>query len=155
MKTTRLLFAFTLFSGVGLAVAQNGPADLPPPPGMNDPGAAATPAATAANAPNVAPVNDGPLQPLDKPDTRLVRDKASRDASANSQRIAASQVTKRKQGDDTVEEYRQNGHIWMVKITPQNGPAQTFMDPDGGGSLMRDPNQGPVSPVYYTLYSWK
>ena len=26
---------------------------------------------------------------------------------------------------------------------------------DGSGRLMRDPREGPVSPVYYTLYEWK
>jgi hypothetical protein len=29
------------------------------------------------------------------------------------------------------------------------------MDTDGSGRLARDPNEGPVSPVYYTLYEWK
>ena len=55
----------------------------------------------------------------------------------------------------TVEEYRENGHIWMIKIVQPNGPTQTFMDNDGSGRLMRDPREGPVSPVYYTLYEWK
>ena len=65
------------------------------------------------------------------------------------------QVTIIKRGTDTVEEYRQNGHIWMIRIVPINGPIQTFVTNDGSGRLVRDPNEGPVSPVYYTLYQWK
>ena len=134
------------------------PAEVPPPPGMNDPGVATpTPVAQDANAQS-APVqtqDQDPLAPLPKPDNRLVRDKASRDAAANRERIAASNVTKRQQGSDTVEEYRQNGRIWMIRIVPINGPIQTFVTNDGSGRLVRDPNEGPVSPVYYTLYQWK
>ncbi len=132
-------------------------ANVPPPPGLNDPGVStpqAAPPAGAAAAP-AASADDDPLAPPPKPDARLVRDKASRDASANAQRIAGSQVTTRKQGTDTVEEYRDRGHVWMIKIVPQNGPTQTFMDNDGSGRLARDPNAGPISPVYYTLYEWK
>ena len=92
---------------------------------------------------------------MPKPDARLVRDRASRDASATAQRVSASQITTRKQGSDTVEEYRERGHVWMIRIVPQNGPTQTFMDSDGSGRLVRDPREGPISPVYYTLYEWK
>ena len=135
-------------------------ADAPPPPGINDPGvsAATAPAgqpqgaATPAAATTTDSVAD-PLAPLPKPDTRPVRDKAARDASATSERIAASDVTTRKQGDDTVEEYRQNGHVWMIRIVQPNGPTQTFMD-GGNGRLSNDPQQGPVAPVYFSLYEW-
>jgi hypothetical protein len=128
-------------------------ADLPPPPGMNDPRGSTPATATAPAA--AAAVDQDPLAPLPKPDARLVRDKASRDTATNAERVAASDVTRRQQGDDTVEEYRQNGHVWMIKILPQNGPTQTFLDPDGSGRLARNPNEGPVSPVYYSLYEWK
>lgn len=131
-------------------------ADVPPPPGMNDPGVAApTPVAQEAAQPAPAQQAQDPLAPLPKPDNRLVRDKASRDAAANRDRIATSDVTKRQQGSDTVEEYRQNGRIWMIRIVPINGPIQTFVTNDGSGRLVRDPNEGPVSPVYYSLYQWK
>ena len=86
------------------------------------------------------------------PDARLLRDKASRDVSTNEQRIAGSNVTTRKQGSDTVEEYRDHGHGWMIRIVPQNGPTQTFTDSDGSGRLALNPNEGPTPPVPYTLY---
>jgi hypothetical protein len=134
-------------------------AEAPPPPGMDDPGvktdAATVPAAQGDAGAVDAQATQDPLAPLPKPDARLVRDKASRDAAATSQRIAGSDVTRRQQGNDTVEEYRENGRVWMVRIVRPDGPTQTFFANDGSGRLVRDPDEGPVSPVYYTLYEWK
>lgn len=133
--------------------------DAPPPPGMDDPGvktdAASIPAGQAE--PRAADGRDAqdPLAPLAKPDSRLVRDKASRDAAALNQRMAASSVMRRQEGTDTVEEYREKGQVWMVRIVRTDGPTQTFFSNDGSGRLVRDPDEGPVSPVYYTLYEWK
>lgn len=157
--TVAVLTAATAFATLlaPAAARQPAPAELPPPPGLNDPGVtsqAAPPATESATTPAAAN-NDDPLAPLPKPDARLARDKASRDASATAQRVAASDVTTRKQGTDTVEEYRQKGRVWMIRIVPQNGPTQTFMANDASGRLLRDPTEGPVSPVYYTLYEWK
>ncbi|HET6545631.1 MAG TPA: DUF2782 domain-containing protein [Rhodanobacteraceae bacterium] len=130
----------------------------PPPPGMNDPGVST--GAKPAAPPEARPADTGrppdALAPLPKPDTRPVRDRASRAPTGadTSQRAAASDVTIRKQGGDTVEEYRQAGHVWMIRIVPAHGPVQTFMDTTGNGRLTRDPREGPISPVYYTLYEW-
>jgi len=152
-----LLVTLSLFlaASAALAADQKPPkSNAPPPPGINDPGVSATtPAQQNQDAATTA--DQDPLAPLPKPDSRLVRDRASRDADANTARMASSEVTRRKQGDDTVEEYRDKGHVWMIKISQPNGPTQTFMDRDGSGRLLSDPNQGPVSPVYYTLYEWK
>jgi Protein of unknown function (DUF2782) len=147
-----------LAASAALAADQKPPkSNAPPPPGINDPGVTtpATPQDPAAAANAAQAADQDPLAPLPKPDSRLVRDRASRDADANTARMAASEVTRRKQGDDTVEEYRDKGHVWMIKIAQPNGPTQTFTDRDGSGRLLNDPNQGPVSPVYYTLYEWK
>jgi len=145
-----------LAGSVALAADQKPPkSNAPPPPGINDPGVT-TPAATQDPAATPTQTADqDPLAPLPKPDSRLVRDRASRDADANTARMASSEVTRRQQGDDTVEEYRDKGHVWMIKIAQPNGPTQTFVDRDGSGRLLSDPNQGPVKPVYYTLYEWK
>ena len=162
--TVRLLFAVLAttagmaFVGSNATAADPKPAkaDVPRPPGMNDPGVSTTAPPPGDNvAPAPAQAEEDPLAPLPKPDARLVRDKAARDASATAQRVAASQVTTRTQGEDTVEEYRDHGHVWMIRIVPRSGPTQTFLDNDGSGRLSRDPREGPVSPVYYTLYEWK
>ena len=159
MKTiTSLLFLAALLAASSVQATGKQPvlADIPP-PGLHDPGVMSQPAVNA-QADEAAPASSAevdPLSPLPKPDSRLVRDKASRDASANAQRIAASEITTRQQGTDTVEEYRQKGHVWMIRIVPQDGPAQTFMANDISGRLLRNPDMGPVSPVYYTLYEWQ
>ena len=146
---------------LGMAVAIAAPpsqapkADVPPPPGINDPGVTAAPAQQAQPAADgSAPANADPLAPLPKPDTRLVRDRVDRDRDAMQRRMANSEHETRQQGDDTVDEYRQHGHVWMIRIQPRNGPVETFMDTTGNGRLTRDPQQGPVAPVYFSLYEW-
>ncbi len=67
----------------------------------------------------------------------------------------APTVTIRKHDNgDTIEEYRQNGKLTMVKITPPNGIPYTLLDTNGDGLLDRRDSEGPVGPVYYTLYRW-
>lgn len=155
--STSLLAACFAWGMAGAAPPQ--PVDAPPPPGIDDPGVT-TDAANAPLAQEPAPASTGqadedPLAPLAKPDARLVRDKASRESSETRQRMASSEITRRQQGDDTVEEYREKGRVWMIRIVRPNGPTQTFFANDGSGRLVRDPDEGPVSPVYYTLYEWK
>lgn len=136
MRRYLVLFAVLLFFPA-LAIA-NDVSEPPsaPPPGMDEPG--------------IAPAQDSALTP---PDTRPVRDKATRDAAQAKSDEAA--VTVRQQGDDTVEEYRENGRVWMIRIVPKNGPTQTFMDTTGSGRLTRDSKEGPIAPVYFTLYEWE
>ena len=55
---------------------------------------------------------------------------------------------------DRVEEYRQNGRITMVKVTPSRGPAYYLMDTDGNGKLNRDERDPRVAPVHWTIYEW-
>jgi hypothetical protein len=64
-------------------------------------------------------------------------------------------VTIRTEGDVTIEEYRRDGNVYMVVVHPKSGVSYTYMDTDGDGRLEGDPREGPVQPVYYTLYSWE
>lgn len=76
-------------------------------------------------------------------------DKAKTDA-----RGGAADVDIRKEGDDTIEEYRSSGRVNMIRITGKSGVVQTFIDTDGDGRLEGNPKEGPVAPVYYKLYEW-
>lgn len=68
---------------------------------------------------------------------------------------AAPQVTIRHHGNgDRVEEYRENGRLTMVKITPPSGLPYTLLDTNGDGLLDKSDSEGPVGPIYYTLYRW-
>lgn len=56
---------------------------------------------------------------------------------------------------DRVEEYRQNGQVFMVKVTPKNGVPYTLYDDNMDGRLDRsDAEKNDISPVYYTIYEW-
>ncbi len=67
-------------------------------------------------------------------------------------------VVIREQEGERIEEYSQNGRVYMVKITPINGPAYYYMDEDGDGELeLRDSDRvrnGPVRPVFWKLKEW-
>ncbi len=45
------------------------------------------------------------------------------------------QVTIIRKDDAVIEEYRVNGHLYMVKITPAIGPAYYLVDDNGNGEL--------------------
>lgn len=55
---------------------------------------------------------------------------------------------------DVVEEYRVNGRLTMVRVKPRNAPEYTLLDTNGDGRLDKKDAEGPVAPVYWTLYEW-
>jgi hypothetical protein len=155
IRTLIILSILSAFAVPISATAADSPATAPanlkraapPPPGIDEKGV--EPATAAATD------DDDTLEPT-MPDTRLVRDKASRDKDQTAAQIRASSdsITQRKEGNDTVEEYREKGRLRMIRIIPPNGPEQIYMDTNGDGRLNRDPRDGPVSPVYFTIYQW-
>lgn len=42
----------------------------------------------------------------------------------------------------------------MVKVTTSAGITYTLLDTNGDGLLDRSDHDGPIGPVYYTLYKW-
>lgn len=65
-------------------------------------------------------------------------------------------VTIREEEDKTVEEYRYNGQIYMVKVTPKVGLPYYLVDDNGDGILEASPNKGlaPVNPVHWKVKEW-
>lgn len=55
---------------------------------------------------------------------------------------------------DVVEEYRINGQLYMVKVTPRRGPSYYIRDTTGNGRLDRTDDLNRVRPVYFKLYEW-
>lgn len=47
------------------------------------------------------------------------------------------QVTITRRGEDTVEEFRVNGKLYAVKVTPPHGVPYWLMDATGDGSMIR------------------
>jgi hypothetical protein len=140
-----VLAALALIPAFGLAASPSAPA--PPPPDIDAKGVETSTAMPDRGVETVKPA---------MPDTRPVRDKASRSKDQTASEIEASSdsVTKRQEGNDTVEEYREKGKIRMVRIIPKKGPVQTYYDRNGDGRLDRNAVDGPVSPVYFTIYEW-
>jgi Protein of unknown function (DUF2782) len=151
------------------ALAQNSQAapkltPPPPPPGLNDPGPRVGGPDTSGMAPIPRPVpydssteaaaaaaSSSAPPPHSATDLPAMQDDGGAPHDAGGK--APPQVSVHKQGDDTVEEYRQGGRLYMVRITPKNGIPQTYMA-DESGKLRHDERDGPVSPVYYKIYEW-
>lgn len=67
-------------------------------------------------------------------------------------------VTIREEEGQRIEEYRLNGRIYMVKVTPEDGIPYYYMDDDGDGRLELDTTKSalnPVQPVYWKVKEWK
>jgi hypothetical protein len=130
-------------------------APAPPPPGMNDPGvnpAKAPPAESTSTEPASSPAELQPShlsgsKPIPAP--RLPGASTDKDANGNS----APDVQVRKQGENTIQEYRSNGKVYMVVVTPKVGPQQIYnVDPDG--RIQGQNGQPPIKPVEYTILHW-
>ena len=65
-------------------------------------------------------------------------------------------VTIREEENQTVEEYRYNGVVYMVKVTPKRGIPYYLVDSDGDGNLETVPDKGiaPVQPVHWKIKEW-
>ena len=50
------------------------------------------------------------------------------------------QVTTRIEGDQTIQEYRVNGKLYMQRVTPKSGRPYILMDHKGDGTFMRQDN---------------
>jgi hypothetical protein len=52
------------------------------------------------------------------------------------------EVTIIRRGDDTVEEYRINGRLYMMKVTPPHGKPYYLVDDKGDGKWLRQDDMG-------------
>ncbi|HED39913.1 MAG TPA: DUF2782 domain-containing protein [Chromatiales bacterium] len=66
------------------------------------------------------------------------------------------EITITRSQTEIIEEYRANGRLYMIKITPKKGFAYYLVDTDGDGSLDSRHNEldeGILIPRW-TLFSW-
>ncbi|MGZ8245232.1 MAG: DUF2782 domain-containing protein [Methylomagnum sp.] len=65
-------------------------------------------------------------------------------------------VTIIRRGEETIEEYRINDHIYMVKITPVIGPSYYLVDTNGDGNMdvRRSDNEAGMKVPQWVLFSW-
>jgi len=65
------------------------------------------------------------------------------------------QVTILKRGEDTVEEYRINGHLYMVKVTPRHGTPYYLIDREGSGVFHRqDSLSTDIRPPMWVIFTF-
>ncbi|MGM0594254.1 MAG: DUF2782 domain-containing protein [Pseudomonadota bacterium] len=74
---------------------------------------------------------------------------------AGSDQELEPEVTIIRRGDDTIEEYRVSGQLYMIKITPAMGKPYYLVDTDGDGSLETRRN-GLDNPevVQWRIFTW-
>jgi hypothetical protein len=60
------------------------------------------------------------------------------------------QVTIKRRGEDRVEEYRMNGKLYMIKVTPPGSRPYYLIDDTGGGQFTRRDSldTGPRPPMW-------
>jgi hypothetical protein len=65
-------------------------------------------------------------------------------------------VTIIRRGKDTIEEYRINNRLYMVKIKPAIGPAYYLLDTDGDGNMdvRRSDLEDDMRIPQWVLFSW-
>lgn len=136
----RLLLILLLMPGLALAQTQTQTLpDAPPPPDIDDPGVVET------DSPE-------PLETLppsgDSQDAEPIRAPRPSDDSAPEVTIVT------RANGDVVEEYRVNGRLSYVKVTPKRGVSYTLRDTNNDGRLDSRDSDAPVHPVYFTLYEW-
>jgi hypothetical protein len=132
-KRSLLLATALACLAAGAAAAQT---DAPPPPDPVD----------APDMPTLVDDREVPRPPDDALPEKVLEPPSTEAAPAVSIRTDGS--------GDVVEEYRQNGQIYMVKVRPKIGPAYSLIDSNGDGKLDAQDGDGPVRPVYWTLYEW-
>jgi hypothetical protein len=56
--------------------------------------------------------------------------------------VGEPEVTIQQRGEDTYEEYRMNGQLYMIKVTPRTGVPYYLIDPAGTGNFARQDGLG-------------
>lgn len=65
------------------------------------------------------------------------------------------QVTILKRGEDTVEEFRISGKLYMVKVTPPGGRPYFLIDQRGDGKFTRQESHDTgIRPPMWVIHSW-
>ena len=74
---------------------------------------------------------------------------------AGSEEPAPSVTIHTGKNGDRIEEYRQAGKVYMVRVVPVRGKPYYLYDDDRNGRLDRsDADRHSIDPVYWTIYEW-
>jgi len=108
---------------------------------------------SVAAEPNAAPVTDPKApatgtQPLPPPPMPKHYKPPEADAAAEELQPEVRITTK---GDEIHQEYRINGRLYMVKVTPALGPPYYLIDQEGAGNFIRSGIQPEVNPPMWVI----
>ncbi len=148
MKPVALLVVLGVAVASNALAQSNGFPPAPPPPGMNDPGVKTVPQQPAP-APAPASKSSAPTADTSAP---MSQSPSSAQPPRDARGDAPPQVSVRKQGDNTVQEYRRSGQLYMVVVTSKAGISQTYMV-DQKGAWTNQAGE-PVKPVMYKVMEW-
>ena len=95
--------------------------------------AVATPVA-AQQAPKLEPIPEPPPMPADS--------------------AQEPEVTILKRGQDTVQEYRIGGKLYMIKVTPPHGVPYYLVDNEGNGVMARQDVMPTLAVPMWVIKSW-
>ncbi|MEY2697093.1 MAG: hypothetical protein RL333_1231 [Pseudomonadota bacterium] len=89
----------------------------------------------------------GATIPLDQPDLP---------APVESGKPLDPDVTIIRKGDEMIEEHRENGQVYMIKVNPSIGLPYSWVDMDRDGTLdsMHNDNTRGMNINRWTLFSW-
>ncbi|HUB88554.1 MAG TPA: DUF2782 domain-containing protein [Dyella sp.] len=131
-------------------------APAPPPPGMNDPGVnpAKEPAPAAASSAGKPVSSPAELEPSHLPGKPIPVPKvAGVPAPHDANGQPPPDVSVRQEGENTIQEFRQNGRVYMVVVTPKHGPQQIY-NVDENGYMFDPVSRTRVKPVQYQIMQW-
>ncbi|MNF57634.1 hypothetical protein D3C85_563340 [compost metagenome] len=66
---------------------------------------------------------------------------------------AEPDITIRQEGDKTIQEYRVNGFLYAIKVTPKNGKPYFLVRADGDSNYVRSDNPDMLIPAW-EIFSW-
>jgi len=94
----------------------------------------------AASSVAAAQSTERPKPPGTKPLQELPPPPALPPAQPGDKDVLEPPVTTRKEGPNTIEEYRIHGKLYMMKVTPPHGHPYVLLDNKGDGTFMRQDN---------------
>lgn len=102
-----------------------------------------------------SPLSAQEFAPAPPPPAMAPQESAPPPAAAEEGAAPEPEVTIIKRKEETVEEYRVNGQLYMIKITPNKGYPYYLIDTDGDGSLETRRNELDNPPVIqWKILKW-
>ena len=103
------------------------------------------------------PAPPPPIPPVDAPEAPAPDKDVPIPPKVQDEQVEPTVDIRRDEDDNLIEEYRLDGQVYMVKVTPKHGIPYYYMDDDGDGRLElqeRDHATSPVRPVYWKVKEW-